>query len=111
LRKDRHQAAESKSEAAPADTAPREKPQRKERRRSEKPARQEHAPAPKAAKHAPVPIRAHETQAERERREDAPRALQKGQGAAGLGDHVPAFLLKPVPEKIFKTPTKKPETV
>jgi superfamily II DNA/RNA helicase len=92
--------------------APRqEKAPRRERAKPEQRAKKEHAPEEVARP--PVPIRAHETQAERERREDAPPKAQKprSQGAAGLGDHVPAFLLKPVPEKIFKTPSKKPETV
>jgi superfamily II DNA/RNA helicase len=56
-----------------------------------------------------VPIRAHESKAERERRETEPTAPAKN-GARGLGDHVPAFLLRPVPEKIFKTPAKEAET-
>jgi superfamily II DNA/RNA helicase len=61
---------------------------------------------------AAAPIRAHETDGERDKRNEAAAKSAKTHAhGSGLGDHVPAFLLKPVPEKIFKTPAKKPETV
>jgi superfamily II DNA/RNA helicase len=72
-----------------------------------KPPKPEHQPRDTASaepKPAPAPARGRG-----KAQPAAPKPAEPSQ--SGAGNQFPAFLLKPVPERIFKVPLKKPETV
>lgn len=87
--------AEVPAELAPREHKPREhKPREQKQRHSEKPKRHDHPPQP-------APQVAAQAKAKPEpRKHDEAKG---GDSKVGMGDHTPAFLLKPVPKHLLRS--------